>query len=233
MALPYGPADAAPHRWTADSEQARLTIPYLGPEPRPSKAIGRAFLLACVLDVVIHLSKAWMDLDQAGKDRDFLAHPTRAGSAALSSGAHTLSTMGKVALGGIAVALVLDLVWRGQRRPARRRDQLGEAYVEHPSRWVTPIALRISWIVLAVTGFLLGANSTIRPTTAPEQYSHLRELQALSSLAWAGFWLSLVLWIVLVNRSHARRMAFSGPYRADPSQVPFFPPVRDGWLRKG
>ena len=67
-------------------------------------------------------------------ERDFLRHPTRSASQELTSGSHTLSTMGTIALGGIVVALVLDLVWRSQRRPAQARNQLGEAYVEHPTQ---------------------------------------------------------------------------------------------------
>jgi len=77
MAMPYGPADATTPRWTADSNLAKLTIPYLGPEPRPSVAVRRVFLLACVVDVIIYLAKAWLYLHQAGMERDFLRHPTR------------------------------------------------------------------------------------------------------------------------------------------------------------
>ena len=94
MALPYGPADATTPRWTADSNLAKLTIPYLGPEPRPSDTVRRVFLLACVVDVIIYLAKAWLYLHQAGIERDFLRHPTRFASQELTSGSHTLSTMG-------------------------------------------------------------------------------------------------------------------------------------------
>ncbi|MGZ4683117.1 MAG: hypothetical protein ACXV8G_11720 [Acidimicrobiales bacterium] len=228
MAAPYGPADVDPQRGTADSDQAKLTIPYLGPEPAPSRTAGRIFMLACMVEAALYLAKVTAYWSQAGMEQDFLDHPTRFTADELTSGSHLLSTLSTITLLGILLALGLDLAWRAQRRPGHTRNTRGEAYVEFPTKWVTPVVLRLRWVGLALGGLLLANAGSIHRSTLLADYPHHRQLQAASSAVWMAFWISLVVWVVIVNRSHTRRMAFSEPYRADPSQVPFFPPVAGG-----
>ena len=68
-------SDAAPERWTVDSHDAKLTIPYLGPEPRPSRIWGIAFLGSCAVAVMVFLVRAALYLRQSALEADLLAHP--------------------------------------------------------------------------------------------------------------------------------------------------------------
>ncbi len=225
MALPYGPADAQPQRWTVDSNQAKLTIPYLGPEPTPSRLSGFAFLGACGASALLFVIRAGLYLHLGALEQNFLDHRSQALLADADSAAHLVSSMAPIILLSIGLAIILDLVWRLQRRPKHARTELGEAYVEFPMKWVTPVGIRVAWVGLAVAGMLASSAGSIHRTTLAADYPQHRQMLALGNLAWAGFWVALGVWVLIVNRSHARRMAFSGPYRADPSQVPFFPAV--------
>jgi len=218
-------SDAAPDRWTVDSHDAKLTIPYLGPEPRPSRIWGIAFLGSCAVAAMVFLVRAALYLRQSALEADLLAHPGAALLDDATSGSRQVSSFGPVVLVVVVVGIVLDNVWRFHRRPKRARVDLGEAYVEFPLKWVTPVAVRVAWGGLALVALGAGASGSIKPTTLAIDYPHHRDLLALSNLGWAGLWASLGIWVLIVNRSHLRRMAFSAPFRADPSQVPYFPSV--------
>jgi hypothetical protein len=222
---PYHPIDRTASRWTADSNQARLTIPYLGTEPRPSKLTAMMLLGACGAAAAMYLVRAVLYLRVGSLEQSFLDQPSASRLADADSAARLVSSLGPVILLAVALIVVLDLVWRVQRRPKQARTELGEAYVEHPLTWITPVALRVLWAVLLVGAVAAGMAGSITRTTAAADYPHHRQLLALGNVGWAAVWVTLGAWVLLANRSHARRLAFSGPYRADPSSVPFFPAV--------
>jgi len=223
--MPYAPTDGLPQRWTADSAKAGLTIPYLGPEPPPSKISGLALIGASGTGAVFFLIRAGLYLHLAALERTFLDRRTPSTLADVQSTTRLVSSLGSIVLLLVGLTLLVDLIWRYQRRPKKARTELGEAYVEFPLKWVTPVALRAIWVGLALGSILLGQAGSIHPTTLAADYPGHRQMTALGSVGWAVLWVSLGVWVVLVNRSHARRLAFSLPYRADASQVPYFPSV--------
>jgi len=222
---PSGPPATDVPRWTADSKAARLTIPYLGPQPPPSRSTSVALIAACAAAAAVQLVKAGLYLRQAQAEQLFLDLPSLAHAQAVRSGHSQLTTFGTISLLVIGLVLILDLVWRSQRRPKRRRVQHGEAYVEFPVVWVTPIAVRIGWVALALGSYFASAAGRTTATMARADFPHARQMSALSSVGWSLFFFTLIGWVLLINRSHDRRVAWSTPYRADPSLVPFFPPV--------
>ena len=225
MARPYGPSDGVPQRWTADSAQAGLTIPYLGPEPPPSRISGYALMGAAGVGAVFYLVRSGLYLNLAGVERTFLDQPTKARLADVNSAAQTITSLKPWVWGLLALTLGIDLIWRFQRRPKQVREKQGEAYVEFPLKWVTPIWLRIIWVVLGVGGLLASQAGAIRTTTLAADYPGHHQMMALSGLCFALLWATFALWVVLDQRSHARRLAFSAPYRQDSGQVPYFPSV--------
>ena len=229
-AVPESTFEGSSPRWTADAKQAKLTIPYLGAEPPSSKPTGILLMIAASVSAGLLAVRAGLYLRQAGIDSDLFGHPTTAILSQAQSGARLIDQVGLIVRLTIVVTLVLDLIWRAQRRPKQLRLDRGEAYVEFPMAWVTPMALRITWIALALGGLLASTAGSISDTTRGADYPDHRHLQAVGSVAWAAFFVCIVVWVLLVNRSHERRMAFSGPYRADPSQVPFFPAVTGSGL---
>jgi hypothetical protein len=141
------------------------------------------------------------------------------------AGTDRLAALGGVTLLVVAAVIVLDLVWRSQRRPKQRRNELGEAYVEFPLKWVTPLPLRLTWVGCAVIGAFGMVSGEVNRMTPASDYPSHRMLLAVGNVGWFGVWISIVAWVALTNHAHARRVAASAPYRADPSAVPFFPPV--------
>src|SRR6478609_4199760 len=67
---------------SADSASARLTIPYLGPIPAPSRLYGLALILGYLVVAMLQVVKAVLSLHQAQLDQDFVS----------SGGAATLAT---------------------------------------------------------------------------------------------------------------------------------------------
>jgi len=226
---PYGPpgwtAGQEAPRWTADSKAARLTIPYLGPVPSPARPLSFAFMAGCAVAAVVQLVKAVLNFQQASLDQRFVNSPGRALADQVLASEHTLKTIGSVSLWVTIGVLVLDLLWRSRRRPKAVRNERGEAYVEFPVMWVTPVILRVSWAVTALAAIAFSVAGRSTKLTKITEFPHLRQMRGVSSLCFAGFWLLLIVWLVIVQQSHDRRVAWSAPYRADPASVPFFPPV--------
>src|SRR3954469_8216450 len=217
--MPYGAGDGVAQRWTADSAQAGLTIPYLGPEPPPSRISGYALMGAAAVGTLFYLVRAGLYLNLAGVEQTFLDQPTKARLADVTSAGHTIPSLKPWVWALLALTLGIDFIWRFQRRPKQIREAQGEAYVEFPLKWVTPIWLRLIWVALGVGGLLAGQAAAVRTTTLASDYPGHHQTAALSSACFAVLWATFALWVVLDFRSHARRLAFSEPYRQDSSQV--------------
>ena len=108
-------SDAAPERWTVDSHDAKLTIPYLGPEPRPSRIWGIAFLGSCAVAAMVFLVRAALYLRQSALEADLLAHPGAALLDDATSGTRQVSSFGPVVL--VVVAERAMLAGRVKKAP--------------------------------------------------------------------------------------------------------------------
>lgn len=175
-------------------------------------------MAACGAAAAAQLVKAGLYLRQAQVEQQFLDLPSLAHAQGVRSGHSQLTTFGTISLLAVGLVLILDLVWRSQRRPKQRRTQHGEAYVEFPVGWVTPIAVRIGWVALAIGSYLFSVAGHTTSTMAPADFPHARQMSALSNVGWTLFFFTLIGWVLLINRSHDRRVAWSVPYCADPSQ---------------
>lgn len=109
--------------------------------------------------------------------------------------------------------------------PESPSEGAGEAYVEFPIIWIMPVWLRVTWVVLGSGTFAASTAGRTSSTSALSDLPHLRQMVALSNLLLALLWGSMIAMVVIANRSHDRRVAWSAPYRASPGQVPFFTPL--------
>ena len=97
-AMPYAPTDGLPQRWTADSAKAGLSIPYLGPEPPPSKISGLALIGASGTGAVFFLIRAGLYLHLAALERTFLDRRTPSTLADVQSTTRLRRTIGRSGL---------------------------------------------------------------------------------------------------------------------------------------
>ncbi len=215
-----------PPRWVGDSEQARLTIPYLGPDPAPSRPVGTALQASAAAMVVLNLIRVGLYLWLAAVDRGLIAHQTHELFSEARTGHRVISILALVSLALVVTFIALEIAWRSRRRPKLICADYGEAYVEFPTKWVTPRWLIGSWAALVVGVFAVGHAGTVHAGTLLAQLPRHRDLAAVAGTLSALLWASFILWVALVNRSHDQRLARSTAYRADPTTVPYFPPVK-------
>ena len=219
-------AAAGAPRWVGDTEQARLTIPYLGANPAPSRPVGIALQASAAVMVVLSLVRVGLYLWLASIDRSLIADQTQALLSQTRTAHRVISILALVALVLLATFLALEIAWRSRRRPKKVCADYGEAYVEFPTRWVTPKWLFGAWVALVVGVIAVGQAGAVRTGTLLAQLPHRRDLAALAATMSALLWASFILWVALVNRSHDQRLARSTAYRADPTTVPYFPPAK-------
>jgi hypothetical protein len=226
---PMAPYPGAPQRWTADSEAAKHTIPYLGPQPPPSQTWAIPVQIACGALALLYVVKAAVFLWQARVEQDWLDDPLSSTVNPARPAVLVMSALDVLGLLLAIVFIVLTIVWRIERRPKRVRNDLGEAYVELPLKWLISPGMRAIWVAGLVIGYMLHNAGAVNASTSPTDYPQHRVLLALANLAATATATAYVVWVEPVKRSHERRVAWSWPYRADavpvPAPVPFFPAV--------
>lgn len=219
---PYAPQGET--RWTADTAAARLTIPYLGPEPAPSRILGTILQVLAAAMALLCLVRVGAFLALAGAVESLVDDPFSNPAAAdrmtnLINGLVPFWWMLLLAVIGVEIA------WRMKRRPSAVRNEYGEAYVEFPITWIIPTAFRVGWGVLIGAAFITGsvgnAGSLVPLDELPGRY----RTSAVSNLLWLVVWLMVVASVFVANRSHEQRVARSLEYRQHPASVPFFPPL--------
>jgi hypothetical protein len=175
---------------------------------------------------VLSLVRVGLYLWLASVDRGLVAHQTQALFSQARTLNHVISILVLVSVVPLVAFLALDIAWRSRRRPKKVCADYGEAYVEFPTKWVTPRWLIGVWVALLVGVIAVGQAGVVHTGALMAQLPHHRDLAAVAATMSALLWASFILWVALVNRSHDQRLARSTAYRADPSLVPYFPPVK-------
>jgi hypothetical protein len=199
--------------------------PYLGPDPPRSRPAGRLLVGLAVAAGLSKLVVAGLYFQRATLDGRIPAQGIAAVRESLNANTDQRVTAGNVSLALLVAALVINVVWHQRRRPPAELKARGEAYVEAPTRVFIPVWCRFGGLgfgLLTLLAFSLGRVTT--KTTATELVT-ARTWTAVGSVTFALIMFSLVPWVVLSERFHARRLAASGPYRAHPETVPFVPPA--------
>jgi hypothetical protein len=176
--------------------------------------------------VVLNLARVGLYLWLASVDRGLVAHQTSALLSQARTGHQVISVLALVSTIMFVVLIALDIAWRSRRRPKLICTDYGEAYVESPTWWVTPWWLFASWAALAVGTIAFGSASAVHTGTLLAELPRHRDLAAVGATINGLLWASFILWVALANRSLDQRLARSTAYRADPSLVPYFPPVK-------
>lgn len=210
------------------ARDACLAVPYLGPEPPPSRTAGRAMLGIVGVILVLRLLIAALLIEQSQRLREMADGTRRPGTlAALDRSDNALVVLTLAHLALAVAAGICWLAWRAMRRPKDVVQRQGEAYVESPLRWVRGTANR--WWLGVCIGAGVIANSLaaaatpsypLRPTAA--ELATSRSWAAASSLLFAGAWIS---WGLVVRRSEAllaERLELSPDHRAGLVATPHF-----------
>jgi multisubunit Na+/H+ antiporter MnhB subunit len=214
----------------ADSKAARLDIPYLGPVPPGSRPMGRATQLAWIVGAVTLLGRAVLYAQREGLDQQLVRGETASLAAQISSNQSSLDVVNVIVLAGALAACVLSYGWQMRRRPRRVRVQAGEAWVESPMSWITPLWYRVLIGGLVGVSVVLSSGSTPTRTTRTVDLAGLRHQAMISSILFAVAWAAGALSPWFADRAFDRRLAASGPARENPGAVPFFPYVgRGAW----
>lgn len=220
---------SAPDTLLASGASAKHTpVPYLGPDPMPSRRYGVAVQ---ILTAVAAVTAAAQAIVLYGRMR--LAERVAGGdvvvAATWSSKDALLGGLGALRLLFVVAAIVAGVLWRRSRRPNDLLVHYGEAYVELPLTWIVPVWLRFAPAVLFSAGFLAGA--TAQPDdplfrTFAEQAA-MDRAACFGAVCWAIAWASLACWPVISERTHVLRRAWSEWYRERPGSVPYVAPVAD------
>ncbi len=217
---PSAPADA--------STRARLTIPYLGQDPPPSRAIGTALKYACAAAGVVRLALAINIARRALLAQRILDTGATADlQQKWTSNSDLIRNLDHIALVTFCVGVVLELVWRQRRRPGAVRREQGEAYVESPLTWIVRPGVRVLLFLPVIAGFVLRSVGYIDEATPLTEFPRRLAFLAAASAMWAVVWFSVTTWVFLSDRVLERRIAASGAARGLPASVPYFPPVQD------
>ena len=219
---------------SADEARSGIgTIPYLGPEPPPSRQLGTFLRVALILGGLSALARAALYLQRASLDRRLASNPTADVVAAIrgNQDALALITIATLLLAGAVV--IVNILWRRQRRPKEILNAHGEAYVESPLRQITPASARVA-LAVAMFIFLIGLMNSNPPTgTTVDHLAHYRDWSAVTMLALAGLWAFDYIVVVIADRHHDNRLRLSMAVRQRPETVPFIPPIKKGRTLSG
>jgi hypothetical protein len=221
---PVGPA--APEGIVDERHRAGLA-PYLGPDPLPSLTLGRVFQALTLVGSAVWLVRAMLLAQQPVELPTFdpLAPPPPVTTVDL-----LLDLTGVGAFALAITIIIVDFVWRRERRPKELLKAHGEAYVELPVIWIFPMRYRFVFvfaICFAVFARSKGIVSDPTPFTPLATFEEAHRWSLAGALGWAVVWALGVVVPLLSERAHERRLEWSAWYRERPHSVAFAPPVRD------
>jgi hypothetical protein len=196
--------------------------PYLGPIPPPSLGLGRALCVGSAGIAALSFVSAAFDVQRAGLDRRWADGQDV--YSALNRNASSVSTLSIVVLLAGVAFIVVDLVWRRQRRPKATLQQWGEACVESPLRSAVPLPVRLAAIaplLLWLVGLWYGS---IPATAVPADYASHRMWLAVAHVGLGLAFLMLVVLFVSSERHVRGRIGRSQAAREAPWTVGYIPP---------
>ena len=213
-------------------------VPYLGPIPPPGRfmetyAFGLSVAVAVVL--LVH-AVAFLPLIASAQrlfDETGGARYTDTNASEFSLAKVLVDLLWLVCIVGSLGTIAVQSVWRSKRRPKDIVRIYGESYVEAPAKVYLSLAHRGASVALVVFTFLgFQAGRLGRVTSASEiPGKFLFTMGASITLALAfGF----EAYGVRIARNHTdARLAWSGPYRENPTAVPYVAPVASGGAFEG
>jgi hypothetical protein len=208
------------------SRSHREPVPYLGPEPVPSRTFGVARQVLCAVLVAAYVVQGFMYLDLA-REHEALADTvpfwTPVGDLVLEG--PLLATLRLLTIPLVIVGIIAQVLWARARRPKEELRAYGEAGVEMPLGWVVPLWLRFFPVVCVVVG-RLAFVSRIDQTTTVSDLAGLDRGLAVACFAWAFLWLSAMAWPARADAAQDLRSEWSAWYRERPGSVPYVEPVK-------
>jgi hypothetical protein len=227
--IPEMPTGPPPPSGIVDDRLLDKVTPYLGPDPVSSRQLGMAFRVLSFCGAALWVVRALLLYAQASSEP--VVEMTGFGTGTVKgANAELLAVLNMVGVGMVVALIVVDLLWRKERRPKDVLQTYGEAYVELPMIWVFPMRYRL--VLGAGVGLALVARmkGTITDATVVTDVGVLQEAyrwSAVSAIGWAVVWGAGAALPWLADRSHDRRLAWSTWYRERPGTVGFVAPVRD------
>jgi len=205
------------------ARQARIAVPYLGPDPAPSRRAGAVLKVLCVVGVAVRIAQGLAFGQRAGLDRSLaLGSISRD---ALISNTNLLWALGLLRTVSWISLLVGFIVWGRARRPKAMLQAYGEAYVESPYGWIATAPLRLLVLGMVVAGVAARVASTPDRLDSLSRLAQRRDWSAVSCLVWAVYYVLALVVVVLSERALAERLAVSGAHRAGRAPIPFVPPI--------
>ena len=204
----------------------RAFIPYMGPDPSPSRSFGIAAMFVIAILAAASGVRALLYLQRASIDKRLAAgRGSMAVASQLRSNASTIQNIGRFFWVGLLLAIVLDGQWRRRRRPQVELNARGEAFVESPLARSVPPQVAVFMVMLFLAGLVFTVSGFVSTSTPLRDWASHRVRSAAGggciALGW-GLWAARIAW---ADRSHRRRLAASAPWRMAPAgPVPFYPP---------
>ncbi len=217
--------DPRPALTVADTKRYKGQIPYLGVEPPPSRPIGLALQIVSGITALVLVARAMAYLQRAGLDAQLTAAPNASLSNQLRANTTLLTGVDRVALALLIATAGVSIAWNLKRRPKDLRTRAGEAYVESPLSWAWPPQYRVPHVLLIGAAFFAQVQGGITRSTPVSSLPGLRGWSALAAALFALYFAGCIPMVAVARAEHARRVAWSGPYREQPAMVPYFPAV--------
>lgn len=219
---------APPNLLPSGARAKHTPVPYLGPDPMPSRRYGLAVQIVTAAAATVAAAQSYtfytrMKVDQQIVRGEVLTTDTWESKGTL------LAAVGGLRSLLVVAAVICGFLWRRSRRPKDARVHYGEAFVELPLTWIVPAWLRFAPAVLISVGVMASVTAVpADPTLITFQDQvELDRASAIGTAAWALAWATLACWPLVSERTHLLRRAWSGWYRERPGSVPFVAPVAD------
>jgi hypothetical protein len=191
--------------------------PYIGPLPSPARTFAVALVWSTAAFAFLALVQAGLFLQRAHLDQQ-RADGADASSAITHNSAAT-HVLAYLMVAGAIVVILLEILWRQQRRPIEALASRGEAYVETPMRQAIPAPLGVA-VVVCLVAFGVTLVRGVVPAGAPAaSLAAYRWWSAANRVTLAVFWLLALTLVVMTDRHLGRRVARSTDARLDPAGV--------------
>ncbi len=211
-------------------------VPYLGPIPPPGRFMETYALAISAAVAAVWLVRALAFLPLVSSAQRLLDEADgvlSTDTAEFTRNAALVDLLWLVGLVGGLGTVVVHAVWRSKRRPKGIVRTYGESYVEAPAKVYLTAAYRVAsvaFVVVTYLGFQAGRiGRTTLPSAMPGKFLFMMGASITLALAF-GF----EAYAVRIARRHTDdRLAWSGPYRENPSAVPYVAPVASGGAFEG
>jgi len=228
---PFGPPDPSAPAPVSTSRVESFQddlVPFLG-DPNGSRAMGKALQIAAAVLVAYNLCRAalwaYFSLLSNGAASDAVS---AASSNRIVSVGEAIDAMALLFWPTLIVGVVVDAVWRRQRRPKGVLQAHGEAYVEATLTRAVPVGVRVAAVVLVGAAFLAGIGASPN-RIAPSEVAGFAASRALAMVLWALAWAALIAFVATSERHLARRVAKA----ADPNLAMFSVPYVEPEAERG